>query len=150
MEAKKINKAMAAIDGYFNLEWDEGCLVKNGEYGRWQGNHSTRINTYPPIYTEDHNAVQRALELAKGKYTDVTVGCSGNFTCDRLAAASGFKVHSNDVSLYSAVLAGIIRKEPFAHTCTNAEIISATLNWDMSHEYAPLIRIIWPLKLNNF
>ena len=32
------------------------------------------------------------------------VGCSGNYAIDKLCAARGFKVHSNDVSLYSALI----------------------------------------------
>jgi hypothetical protein len=34
----------------------------------------------------------------------VYVACSGNFTVERTLAASGFKLHSNDVSLYSCAL----------------------------------------------
>jgi hypothetical protein len=39
--------------------------------------------------------------LSPTENPDIYVGCSGNFTFDRMAAVSGFKVHSNDVSLYS-------------------------------------------------
>lgn len=35
---------------------------------------------------------------------EVYVGCSGNYAIDKICAARGFRVHSNDVSLYSALV----------------------------------------------
>lgn len=35
---------------------------------------------------------------------EIYVGCSGNYAIDKIAAARGFTVHSNDVSLYSSLI----------------------------------------------
>ena len=55
--------------------------------------------------------VSKLLESISSK--KIYVGCSGNFTFDRIAFYKGFKVHSNDVSLYSTLIAGIVQNKPF-------------------------------------
>ena len=43
---------------------------------------------------------------------DVYVGCSGNFTIERVIADMGFRVHSNDVTLYSSALGNYLSDQP--------------------------------------
>ena len=59
--------------------------------------------TTPP---EVRNLLNKVLQDYNGK--DIFIGCSGNFTVDRLAHHNGFNVHSNDVSLYSRIIADIL------------------------------------------
>ena len=51
--------------------------------------------------------VRRILHqlVADWRCQDVYVGCSGNFTVERVLAETGrFRIHGNDVTLYSSVL----------------------------------------------
>jgi len=54
-------------------------------------------------------------ELAAGfRGLPVYVGCSGNFTCERVLAREGIGgLHSNDVSLYSCALGAFLAGKPF-------------------------------------
>lgn len=63
---------------------------------------------------------EKFLDRVDGK--NVYVGCSGNFTFDRMAAAKGYRVLSNDVSLYSALIAAIVQKKEFPCRCVNEEL----------------------------
>lgn len=81
--------------------------------------------------------------------TEVYVGCSGNFTFDRIAAARGFSVHSNDVSLYSRVVAGIVQGERFPFACTNPMLNGVFADWDDSPQ-ADLVKIMYAAKIGKF
>ena len=43
-------------------------------------------------------------DLKGDERPEVFVGCSGNYAIDKLCAQRGFRIHSNDVSLYSALI----------------------------------------------
>ena len=80
---------------------------------------------------------------------DVYVGCSGNFTFDRIAAAKGFRVHSNDVSLYSRVIAGIVTGERFPFVCKNEELNAIFSDWGNDAQ-SDLIKIMFAAKYGQF
>lgn len=44
--------------------------------------------------------------------TDIYVGCSGNFTIERILKERGFNLHGNDVSIYSVMLGKYLAGEP--------------------------------------
>ncbi len=46
--------------------------------------------------------------------SDVYVGCSGNFTIERLLDKRGLRLHGNDVQLYSSAIGGYLAGEPLA------------------------------------
>ena len=43
----------------------------------------------------------------------VYIGCSGNFTFDKIASKKGFKVYSNDISLYSNIIGYTVLNKTF-------------------------------------
>lgn len=61
--------------------------------------------TTPP---EVRLVIQDIMERQKTISTDVYCACSGNYTNDKLVSAMGFNVHSNDVSLYSKLIADYV------------------------------------------
>ena len=53
----------------------------------------------------------------------VFIGCSGNYTTDKVMAGMGFAVHSNDVSLYSKLIADILLGEDTTPMiCTDSDL----------------------------
>ena len=79
----------------------------------------------------------------------VLVGCSGNFTIDRLAADMGFPVHANDVSLYSALIADHLMGS--ARDLTVKEKVFADVfdGWP-DHPLKSLISVMFTLKVAPF
>ena len=51
---------------------------------------------------------------------DVYVGCSGNFTIERIIADLGFRVHSNDVTLYSSAIGNYLSGQPIGVSINEA------------------------------
>lgn len=88
-------------------------------------------------------------KVDKSKKTDVFVGCSGNFTFDRIASAKGFRVHSNDVSLYSRVVAGIVTGDRFPFVCTNPELNAIFAGWGDDAQ-SDLVRLMFASKYGQF
>lgn len=88
-------------------------------------------------------------KVDKRKKPDIYVGCSGNFTFDRIAAAKGFRVHSNDVSLYSRVIAGIVTKERFKFTCRNADLNAIFAGWEDDAQ-SDLVKLMFAAKYGQF
>ena len=88
-------------------------------------------------------------KVDKNQKSDIYVGCSGNFTFDRIAAAKGFRVHSNDVSLYSRVIAGIVTGERFPFVCKNAELNAIFADWDNDAQ-SDLVKIMFAAKYGQF
>lgn len=83
------------------------------------------------------------------KQKNVYIGCSGNFTTDKLMASMGFDVHSNDVSLYSKLIADIILNED-----TELEVIDQELKlifdkWKDTR-YKKLIQVMFAMRLSGF
>lgn len=87
--------------------------------------------------------------LSPTENPDIYVGCSGNFTFDRMAAVSGFKVHSNDVSLYSRIVAAIVQGNEFPLTCINEELVDVFETWPDT-VYTPLIQVMYAMKIGQF
>lgn len=83
------------------------------------------------------------------KSRKVFVGCSGNFTFDRIAAAKGFPVYSNDVSLYSRVIAGIVTGERFPFTCNNPDLNTIFAGWNDDAQ-SDLVKIMFAAKYGQF
>lgn len=95
-------------------------------------------------------AVEKVLDsIDRAKTPNVFVGCSGNFTFDRIAAAKGFRVYSNDVSLYSRLIAALVRNEDFPTTCTDAELSGLFARWSQS-KYTPIIQVMFAMKYGQF
>lgn len=86
----------------------------------------------------------------KAQKPHVYVGCSGNFTFDRIAHSRGFQVHSNDVALYSRIIAGIVQKDRFPFTCVNPELIPIFAEWDNNIIYTDIIMIMYAAKYGQF
>mgnify|MGYP001409813301 CR=1 FL=1 len=58
----------------------------------------------------------------------VYVGCSGNFTIERILAESGrFSLYGNDVSLYTSILGHYLAQQPFRITLTDE--YAAQFSW---------------------
>jgi hypothetical protein len=80
---------------------------------------------------------------------DIYVGCSGNFTFDKMASQHGFQVHSNDVSLYSRLVAAIIQNEHFPVACINDDLMKLFLLWDETR-YTTLIQVMFAMRIGQF
>lgn len=93
---------------------------------------------------------ERILDsLDKGRR--IFVGCSGNFTFDRVAAAKGFRVFSNDVSLYSRVIAGIVMGDRFPFACRNEELsrVFGENGWGDDAQ-SDLVKIMFASRFGQF
>lgn len=102
------------------------------------------------ISRDSRSVIENILDgVDKTSVKDVYVGCSGNFTFDRVAGAKGFRVHSNDVSLYSALIASIVRGEEFPCVCVNEELIPIFDEWPDSR-YKPLIEVMFAMRYGSF
>lgn len=88
-------------------------------------------------------------KVDRRKKPDIYVGCSGNFTFDRIAVAKGFRVHSNDVALYSRVIAGIVTDDRFPFTCVNPELVPIFARWEDSPQ-SDLVKIMFAAKYGQF
>jgi len=80
---------------------------------------------------------------------DIFVGCSGNFTFDKMASQHGFQVHSNDVSLYSRLVAAIIQNEHFPVACVNDDLLELFSSWDET-PYTTLIQVMFAMQIGQF
>jgi len=80
---------------------------------------------------------------------DVFIGCSGNFTVDKIMSKLGYNVHSNDVCLYSKLIADVM-----LGTDTELEVINPELkvlfdSWQDS-KYKKLIQIMFTIRLSDY
>jgi hypothetical protein len=89
------------------------------------------------------------LQKTVGRLSEVYVGCSGNFTFDRIASARGFRVHSNDVSLYSRVIAGIVTDKRFRFKCKNPMLETVFAEWPDTPQ-ADLVKIMFAMRVGKF
>jgi hypothetical protein len=102
------------------------------------------------IDTDSRIAVEQVLHsIDKVKHPNIYVGCSGNFTFDRIASFYGFGVYSNDVSLYSRLIAAIVQNEKFSVTCTNDELYNIVQTWDDT-PYTTLIQVMFAMRYGQF
>lgn len=80
---------------------------------------------------------------------EVFIGCSGNFTTDKLVAGLGFKVHSNDVSLYSKLISDILLGTDTEVTVTNQELAAIFDQWEET-PYKKLVQVMFAMRLSDF
>ena len=84
--------------------------------------------TTPP---EVKIVIQDIMERQKGKCTDVFCACSGNYTTDKTLSAMGFSVHSNDVSLYSKLIADyVLGKDETPVKVKDEQFAKVFANWE--------------------
>jgi len=100
--------------------------------------------TTPP---EVRNLLNEVLKEYKGK--DVYIGCSGNFTVDRLAHYRGFNVRSNDVSLYSKIASDVLLHKESKFEIEHPVIKEIYDSWEPSR-YKDMIIMLLVIKLSDF
>jgi len=79
----------------------------------------------------------------------IIVGCSSNFTIDKFFALQGFDVYSNDVSLYSKVIADFLLKKDSNIYIVNEEIDKAVKQITRD-EYFDILVVMYALRLSKF
>lgn len=80
----------------------------------------------------------------------VFIGCSGNYTTDKVMAGMGFAVHSNDVSLYSKLIADILLgRDTTPMVCTDHDLKDAFAGWEES-VYKKLCEVMFAMRITNF
>lgn len=79
----------------------------------------------------------------------IIVGCSGNFTIDKFFSIRGFDVYSNDVSLYSKVIADFLLKRKSEILIVNHEISEAVRQIERD-EYFDILVVMYALRLSKF
>lgn len=87
--------------------------------------------------------------LKDKKREDIFVGCSGNFSTDKVLAGMGFRVHSNDVSLYSKLIADIVIGTDTAVKVINEDLVNVFSNWEDS-KYKKLIQVMYAMRISKF
>lgn len=102
------------------------------------------VGTTPP---EIRTLLQDLMNGTKGK--DVYIGCSGNFTVDKIMAKMGYDVHSNDVCLYSKLVADLIMGKETDVKCINPELIPIFETWEDS-KYNNLIKVMYAIRLADY
>ena len=88
-------------------------------------------------------------ELLKDEKDEVYVGCSGNFSSDKILSGMGLKVHSNDVCLYSKLISDILLHQDTDVKITNEELAVVFSGWDDS-VYKKLIQVMFAIKVSQF
>ncbi|MEI8032997.1 MAG: hypothetical protein WCH05_06610 [Chlorobiaceae bacterium] len=77
------------------------------------------------------------------------IGCSGNFSVDKVIARMGLNVHSNDVSLYSKLVADIVLGTDTALEVTQEELRHVFAIWPETR-YKKLIQVMFAMRLSKF
>jgi hypothetical protein len=91
--------------------------------------------------------LQDLMKGVKGK--DVFIGCSGNYTTDKIMSAMGYTVHSNDVSLYSKLIADLLLDTSTEVECINPELKNVFDTWEET-KYKKLVQVMFALKVAQF
>lgn len=81
--------------------------------------------------------------------TPIYVGCSGNFTIDRIAASMGFPVYSNDVSLYSKLISDVLLKTSTSVTIREPRYQELFDRWEDT-PCKPLVMVMFIIKITPF
>lgn len=100
--------------------------------------------TTPP---EVRLLLQDLMKGVKGK--DVFIGCSGNYTTDKIMSAMGYNVHSNDVSLYSKLIADLLLETDTDVECVNPELRNVFDTWEEG-KYKKLVQVMFAMKVAQF
>ncbi|NTV02455.1 MAG: hypothetical protein HGB04_06670 [Chlorobiaceae bacterium] len=77
------------------------------------------------------------------------LGCSGNFSVDKVIARLGCVVHSNDVSLYSKLVADILLETDTELKVLNADLKQVFAGWGDTR-YKKLAMVMYAMKLSKF
>ena len=88
-------------------------------------------------------------ELLKDEKGDVYVGCSGNFSSDKILSGMGFNVYSNDVCLYSKLISDILLHRDTEVRVVNDELSEVFSAWEES-TYKKLIQVMFAIKVSQF
>ncbi|WP_004472151.1 hypothetical protein [Leptospira santarosai] len=104
------------------------------------------IGSVPP----EARAILVDLISKTSKSRKIFVGCSGNFTTDRILFRLGYKVHSNDVSLYSKLIADIILNEDTPIKCNDPTYLAVFQSWPKDSKYRKLVEVMYVLKTSKF
>lgn len=88
----------------------------------------------------------REVPRDKGVY----VLCSGNFTLDKIANKMGFKVHGNDVSLYSKLIADYVLGNVTKWTIKDKQLEKIYKSWEGDEQLNKLIFAMFVLSLSEF
>lgn len=91
------------------------------------------------------NDIMKTIPLNR----DIFVCCSGNFTIDKLFAAKGYNVYSNDVSLYSKAIADIVQGRRTEMVCRDAVYDDIFMHWE-DHKWKDLIMIMFVMATEPF
>lgn len=91
--------------------------------------------------------LQDLMRGVKGK--DIFIGCSGNYTTDKIMSAMGYTVHSNDVSLYSKLIADLLLDTSTEVECINPELKNVFDTWEET-KYKKLVQVMFALKVAQF
>lgn len=83
------------------------------------------------------------------KEKEIWVGCSGNFTVDKLCAQMGRIVHSNDVSLYSKIIADISLGVETEMSVVVKEYKDVFDKW-AEHKYKKLVMVMFVANVCDF
>ncbi len=89
-------------------------------------------------------------DLMKGvEKKDVFIGCSGNYTTDKIMASMGYDVHSNDVSLYSKLISDLLLGTDTEIEVVNPELRMVFDTWDET-KYKKLVQVMFAMRVSNF
>lgn len=77
------------------------------------------------------------------------IGCSGNFSVDKVIARLGGVVHSNDVSLYTKLVADILLETDTPLKVLNADLKQVFSGWSESR-YRKLAMVMFAMKVSKF
>lgn len=80
---------------------------------------------------------------------DVFIGCSGNYTTDKVMAGMGYTIHSNDVSLYSKLISDLLLGTDTEIEVINPELRYVFNTWDET-KYKKLVQVMFAMRVSNF
>ena len=87
--------------------------------------------------------------LSRTVESDVYSACSGNYTNDKMASAMGFKVHSNDVSLYSKIIADTVMGKDTTPVTVKDPILEDIFNQWENHRFKKLAMVMFVMRIAN-
>ncbi|NTV60605.1 MAG: hypothetical protein HGA77_04780 [Chlorobiaceae bacterium] len=80
---------------------------------------------------------------------DFFIGCSGNFSVDKVIAQLGCNVHSNDVSLYTKLVADILLETDTELKVVNPDLKTVFSGW-VDSRFKKLAMVMFAMKLSKF
>jgi hypothetical protein len=83
------------------------------------------------------------------KAKDVFIGCSGNYSVDKIMSKMGYRVHSNDVSLYSKLISDILLGTDTPVKVRNQDLIPVFASWPET-KYKKLIQVMFAVRVSKY